>query len=339
MKYILIIFLSMIFCFSACTQKNNPREDNVVFTESDAVTSVDIGAGEAIGVDEENRIPLEDNFIFVRGGTFIMGDGSGEDNPPHEVTVSDFYISAYQITFKEWKAFTDDALQEFRWESAMMLNPFDGEAGFHEWQDDLPMFNITWLQAIKYCNWLSEKRGRRPVYKITMSGRELLSIEWDRSANGYRLPTEAEWEYAAIGGELSRGYMHSGSNNVDEVAWHWGNSNRSAQPVGRKKPNELGIYDMTGNVTEWCWDFYDIYYYYLESPKKDPVGPSIGNAPGLIDPEFFPRERDTIHVRVIRGGSFRFNPNWGRSSVRARNGWPYNWRDIDIGFRLVRNAD
>ena len=335
----------MIFCFSACTQKNNPREDNVVFTESDVFASGDIGEGEAAGIDEENRIPLEDNFIFVRGGTFIMGDGSGEDNPPHEVTVSDFYISPHQVTFKEWKVFTDDALQNFDWERAMLIEVKDPEMGRVEWQDDLPMFNITWLQAVKYCNWLSKKRGRRPVYKITMSGRDLLSIEWDRGANGYRLPTEAEWEYAAIGGEKSNNYMYAGSNNIDEVAWYRGNSGvtltlamygsvfeRMPHSVGQKKPNELGIYDMTGNVREWCWDFFDIYY--LGSPKKDPTGPSIGNFPSWH--EIFDREEDGLNSRVVRGGHWRSRE---ASSTRARSLWPYNWGAKEIGFRLVRNAD
>ena len=111
--------------------------------------------------------------------------------------------------------------------------------------------DVTWYDCLEYCNKRSSIEGLKPCYRI--NGKD---VAFDENADGYRLPTEGEWVFAAIGGRRSHGYTYSGSNNIDAVAHYGGNSN-SIQPVCTKKPNELGIYDMSGNVCEWCWDKYD----------------------------------------------------------------------------------
>ncbi len=176
-----------------------------------------------------------------------------------------------------------------------------------------------------YCNWLSEKEGKKAAYSYEGKGTEWKSwpsgwntetqnkIVCDFSANGYRLPTEAEWEYAAKGGVYKQAVAYAGSGAVDEVAWHWGNSGGSTHPVGQKKGNGYGLYDMSGNVWEWCWDWYGSYG---SSTQTDPRGPSSGGH------------------RVKRGGSWYSDPVYVRSSNRDINdpgsGGSY------LGFRVVR---
>ena len=165
------------------------------------------------------------------------GDGFDNERPVHTVTVSTFYIGKYEVT-------------QGLYESVMGANPseFKGD-------NNLPVENVTWYNAVSFCNKLSEKEGRQAVYTIDGT-----TVTADWSKNGYRLPTEAEWEYAAKGGNGSPGnYLYAGSNNVDDVAWYSGNSSNTPHVVGKAKPNGLGIYDMSGNVWEWCWDWYSDY--------------------------------------------------------------------------------
>ena len=162
--------------------------------------------------------------------------------------------------------------------------------------------------------------GTNPSY-FKCDGCPVENVSWEDAAEyarrvGGRLPTEAEWEYAARGGNKSRGYQYSGSNNLDEVGWYENNSGGETHPVGQKKPNELGLYDMTGNVGEWCSDRYDAEYY-KKSPQVDPQGPSSGTK------------------RVVRGGSCFLNVYYCRLADRNR-GNP-DGRDYDIGFRFVRD--
>ena len=171
-----------------------------------------------------------------------------------------------------------------------------------------PVEQITWYDSVLFCNVLSEREGLQKVY--IMNGRYVWA---DFSKNGYRLPTEAEWEYAALGGSLTRKYIYSGSDDIDQVAWHEGNSKDTTHVVGMKAPNELGLYDMSGNVQEWCWDFFG---YYRTEPLANPAGWSFGNN------------------RVKRGGSYDISAFYARSGSRVSLDPIYN--DCDTGFRLVR---
>jgi len=148
----------------------------------------------------------------------------------------DSYIGKYPTTFAEYDEFC---------ESTDRQKPSDEGWG----RDRRPVVNINWYDAVAYCNWKSEQEGLELCY----SGKPP-NITYNAEANGYHLPTSAEWQFAAKGGNKSKGYTYAGSNNPDEVAWHYGNSDGKTHPVGEKKPNELGIHDMSGNTWEWCND-------------------------------------------------------------------------------------
>ena len=190
----------------------------------------------------------------VKGGSFTMGGTEYYEKPAHSVTISSFKMSKYEVSVAEYKAFCNA--------SGRSMPP----APSWGWNDQHPMVNISFDEANAYCNWLSESTGKN-----------------------YRLPTEDEWEYAARGGKKSKGYTYAGSNDVDQVGWHNKNAGGQTQTCGSKKPNELGLYDMSGNVWEWCSDWYDASYY-SSSPSTNPQGPPSG----------------TVHV--LRGGSWSYLP-------------------------------
>lgn len=195
--------------------------------------------------------PIE--WVYVEGGSFLQGENqviispggdtvTGFTSPQRTVTLDDFYLSKYEITVKQFRAFCEQTGREMPEPPA--LDAY-GLPMNHRWQDEHPML-ATWDEANAFAQWA-----------------------------GGRLPTEAEWEYAAKGGKLSKGYRYSGSNNQREVGWVFENSDSSFHAVGLLKPNELGLYDMTGNVSEWVYDWYN--------PEKDhevstenPQGPSDG---------------------------------------------------------------
>ena len=232
-------------------------------------------------------------MVFVKGGTFQMG----EDKAAHRVTLSDFLIAKHPLTFEEYDAFCKAAGRKL---------PSDEGWG----RGKRPAIHVSWFDAIDYCDWRSQQEGLREVYQINQ---QQVSTNWQ--ANGYRLPTEAEWEYAARGGQKSQGFGYAGSNQVDEVAWYRGNSGGKTQPVGQKQANELGLYDLSGNVWEWCWDCHGDY---PSKASKDPKGPDTGSD------------------RVLRGGSWSFFPTHMRVSIRGHNTPSY--RDNYNGFRLARAA-
>jgi len=238
-------------------------------------------AAAAVSFSYIERLKILGNMVLIEGGTFRMGDAfeSGEsDTPLHPVTVSSFYLGKYEVTQKEWR-------------EVMGTNPsvFKG--------DDLPVEHMSWYDAVQYCNKLSVMKGLDPCY--TISG---TNVACDFSKNGYRLPTEAEWEFAAKGGIRSSGYRFAGSNSVDTVGWYSGNSGAQTHPVGRKKANELGLFDMTGNVREWCWDWFGLY---TSASQTDPVGASSGN--------------DRLgYDRLLRGGSFYDDEHSVRATYRDR---------------------
>jgi formylglycine-generating enzyme required for sulfatase activity len=173
--------------------------------------------------------------------------------------------------------------------------------------DTLPVENVSWYDAVIFCNKLSELEKLTPAY--TLNGR---TVTWNHQANGYRLPTEAEYEFAARGGTLSQKTLFAGSNTADEVAWYLGDSKNTTHPVGTKKPNELALSDMSGDVWEWCWDWYD------ESLAggTDPAGPKEGS------------------LRILRGGSWS-TPAQDLSVNHRSNAFPWD-QDASIGFRVAR---
>lgn len=178
-------------------------------------------------------------MIAIEGGSFTMGSyydpGGNNSKPPHTVTLSSFSMGKYEVTVAEYKAFCTAAGGKMAW------SPWEAN-------DNYPILDVGYSDADAYCNWLSETTGKN-----------------------YRLPTEAEWEYAAKGGQKSRGYTYSGSNVLDEVGWYEDNS-KQIQEVGRKKPNELGLYDMSGNAWEWCQDWYGKYTAEAQDNPRGPAG-------------------------------------------------------------------
>ncbi len=238
-------------------------------------------------------------MVRVEGGTFQRGSDNGEPDeaPVHQVTLSGFWIGTHEVTQAQYQAITGE-------------NPSNQSHGIGP---NHPVTEVSWVDAIKFCNALSVREGLTPVY--TLSG-SAVTADW--SANGYRLPTEAEWEFAARGGLQSRDHLYAGGDKINDVGWYRQNSNESAQPVGAKVPNELGLHDMSGNVWEWVWDYYGPY---TNAPKTDPRGPNTGSR------------------RVSRGGSWVYDPNRGRSTNRSAEGRHAPAPAArDLGFRVARNA-
>ena len=236
------------------------------------------------------------DMVLVEGGTYMMGDPNGDwDNEycievPHKVTLSSFYICKYEVT-------------EALWTAVMGSNPSKYPSG-----DNYPVEQVNWYDCQDFVEKLSELTGRH-----------------------FRLPTEAEWEYAARGGKRSRGYRYSGSYNLDEIGWHAGNAKSDSwrtfgdkKEVGTKKPNELGLYDMTGNVCEWCQDKLDTEYYH-HSPSINPQGP----------------DRSTYKDnRCFRGGSFCDEEKYDELKVYTRNtGMPPEEKYGHLGLRLAMSVN
>ena len=232
-------------------------------------------------------------MIKVNGDTFYMGAQNDNPNgynydeeaeafetPVHQVTLSDYYIGETEVTQELWLAIMG------KWPDSSFENQPNTAHGLG---NDFPVYYINWNDCQNFILALNKITGRT-----------------------FRLPTEAEWEYAARGGDMSNGYKYSGSNNIDDVAWYIFNSNITAHPVGQKSVNELEIYDMSGNVEEWCQDWYDDYN---DNNQINPTGPSCGSC------------------RILRGGSWLFDKNICRTSHRGI--LSPHFRFSEIGFRLV----
>jgi formylglycine-generating enzyme required for sulfatase activity len=240
-------------------------------------------------------------FALVEGGSYMMGAATAieeHEKPEHNVSVRSFYIARYEVTFDEYDRFCD---------STKRTKPSDMQWG----RGRRPAVIVSWLDAVDYCNWLSREQKLNPAYIIHDK-----DVKWLDTANGYRLPTEAEWEYAARGGKLSKGTRYAGADKPDNVAWYSANSSNQTQPVGTKQPNELGLYDMNGNVWEWVWDLYDTYYY-RRSPSDNPKGPEEGA------------------YRVTRGGAWYNKSDYVAVTTRQYN--TPDFRQNSVGFRIARN--
>jgi len=232
----------------------------------------------------------------IKPGRFWMGSGEGDkkaysdEKPRHEVTLTrGFAMGVHPVTQGLYKAVTGKNPSKFR-------------------GGDRPVETVSWYDAVRFCNALSERCGLQPTYQIGPGKKPKVSCDF--AARGFRLPTEAEWEYAARAGQ---DFKYAGSNNLDEVAWYKDNSGNETHPVGQKRPNAWGLYDMTGNVREWVWDWKGDY---PNKSQKDPYGPDFGGN------------------RVARGGS------WGRPLARLcraayRNRHHPGSRNSNLGFRLV----
>jgi len=268
---------------------------------------------------------VTEEMVWVEGGTFQMGknlgtaDGS-DSIPLRDVTLTGFYMSKYPVTQELYYTVMGNNPSRF------YSNPAEGE---NQWKR--PVENISWYNAIVFCNKLSIAEGLTPAYSI--SGSTDTSVwgtvpttsndsTWDAvvigiDSNGYRLPTEAQWEYAAKGGNQQApgwvGYTYSGSDTVDDVAWYASNSDNKTHEVGIKLSNKLGIYDMSGNVDEWCWDWHWGYWFLTQT---DPTGEDSGSH------------------RVLRGGGRYNSAEYTRSASRYYDS-PGS-RGHDSGFRLVR---
>ena len=263
--------------------------------------------------------------------TTVKAEGGSCTLNGQNVTLSSFWISPYEVTQKEFESLMAGNT------NGINANPsyFPDNPAAEEVQGRRPVENVRWYEAIVYCNLLSMKEGLTPCYTIKSStdpaawGTSPTSkdADWDGvtcnfNANGYRLPTEAEWEYAARGGQTgitdgSWNYDYSGSTKPDDVVWYTGNSDSKTHEVGIKQANALGLYDMSGNVFEWCWDRYGSSSGY-PGGTEDPAGPDTGSG------------------RVKRGGGWINDASQCTVSNRYVD-TPYYLNRLN-GFRLVRSA-
>jgi formylglycine-generating enzyme required for sulfatase activity len=255
----------------------------------------------------QSRFPAD--FVLIKGGTFSMGSPTqeperGTDETQHRVTISDFYIAQSEVTQREW--------------TALMGNNDSETKG-----DTLPMENVTWFDAVRFCNARSAREGLSLAYNI--SGETVI---WNRNAPGYRLPTEAEWEYACRAGTTTP--FNTGNYITDKEANcynNYGYNNNSSgrvigghrgktTPINSYQANAWGLFDMHGNVGEWCWDWYGEF---STTTQINPAGPETGT------------------LKVNRGGGWNDFPKHIRSAYRAAT--PLNNSSFNLGFRLVRTPE
>ena len=310
---VLLIVAVLVLGMSACGRSEQKEDTANMQNTEDEAENVTVSAS-----PEENEVSMMEipkSFVLIEGGTFQMGSPETEswrsdDETQHTVTVSNFYMSQYELTQEEY-------------EKVMGNNPsnFSGS--------DLPVDNISWLDAVSYCNARSESEGRKPVY--TIDGQ---NVSWDRSANGYRLPTEAEWEYACRAGTVTP-FSTETSISAEEANYYghypymiednyFSQGNLDTQPgeyrqttvaVNSFAPNAFGLYNTHGNVGEWVWDYYGEY---PKTEETDPAGPDSGT------------------LRVYRGGGWNDFAKNMRSAYRAT--LAQDKGSFNIGMRLVLNA-
>jgi len=235
-------------------------------------------------------------MVQIPGGRFLMGDKDEVDATPHEVVLGAFLMDKYLVTQEQYQKVT--GANPSRWKA-----------------DKNPVEQVRWSDAVTFCNKRSELEKLEPCY-------DLKTWTCNFEANGYRLPTEAEWEYASRAGSTTAYFFGDNTSKLGDYAWFAKNAGGHPRPVGQKQPNAWGLYDICGNVWEWCNDFYGVDYY-KEAPLENPRGPKTGEN------------------KVVRGGA------WKVSAESCRSGYRYNespgYADVcfgyDIyGFRCVRTA-
>lgn len=315
-RFFLVLLCGLLsLSLAACGKPQEPPTDPSVSSSVSPGTSSSLPSQSSAASSGEENQAVPEKFVLIEGGTFQMGSPETEawrsaDETLHTVTLSSFYMSRYEVTQQEYEAVTGE-------------NPsnFSGEG--------LPVENISWLDAVSYCNVLSKAEELAPVYQIDGQ-----NVSWDRSANGYRLPTEAEWEYACRAGTTTPFYIENspGAENTNFYGHYpymiednyFSQGNLEVQPgqyrqttikVGSFDPNPNGLYDMYGNVSEWVWDYYGEY---PTTEQTDPTGPESGV------------------LRVYRGGGWNDFAKNMRSAYRAT--MEQNKGSFNLGIRLVRNA-
>lgn len=305
---IFMLVVMMVFMASACGRDSNS------LNSGNETGSSSWAAGKQ-PEDQTESTDVPEGFIKIQGGTFQMGspeteDWRSDDETAHPVTVSDFYMGIYEVTQKEYQEITKKNPSNFK-------------------GDNLPIENLTWYEAVAYCNARSEKEGLEKVY--TVDGQ---NVTWNRSANGYRLPTEAEWEYACRGGtetpfntetsispEESNYFGHypylieENYFSQEKLDTEPGEYRETTVLVDSFSPNKWGLYNMHGNVGEWCWDYYGAY---ADGEQTDPAGAETGTR------------------RIYRGGGWNDFAKHIRSAYRASS--PADRSSASVGLRLVRNA-
>ena len=282
-RRIMFVLLSLAFCVPACARKDR------VPSETDT--------GQA-NARTELRPPSGGRMLLIPAGQFTMGDAQGRpDESPHTVYVSSFYMDRYPVS-------------QQLYEQLMRVNPSKRKG------KDYPVERTQWTEAVRFCNQCSEIEGLRPCY-------DLSTWECNFQADGYRLPTEAEWEYACRAGSTGKYFFGDDEDQLPRYAWFKPHSRGRPRPVGQKQPNLWGMYDMHGNVWQWCNDYYSDTYY-SESPRENPHGPQIGKK------------------RVLRGGAWNVTAEKCRAAYRFHE-FPV-FSDACFGsdsysFRRVRNAE
>lgn len=326
MKRVLEKSLLILLCvslFISCSKNQNKSE---TFTSEVPETATEIGSvenSEDLDLQQvqetvnenEKQDDYKPKMVFVEGGTFQLGS---DIDGYHDVTVSSFEMGKTEVTIGQY-------------------NTVIGETEFNKERGKYPKSGVNWFEAVIYCNKLSIKCGYEPCYSINgetnpfMWSSDIPSLTEDKgqvgdmtvwntvqcnfNANGYRLPTEAEWAFAAQGGNKTNHTKYSGSNNINEVGWTKKNAEKSFHEVAMKKPNELDIYDMSGNVWEWCWDRNGVY---ATEPEFNPTGANKGS-----------------WHRVRRGGGWGTPDSY--SEITYSSSDSPDVQSLYIGFRLCRS--
>lgn len=335
-KKMLFIFCMLIALFFLYNCDDAAPEDSLTESTTETPESTEPpGSTDAYGLV---IVPATIGYYMGWDGTDVT-DGYDNEDPIHTVELAEFYISKYEVTFALW-----NEVKSWAENNGYLFDNDGWQGGSTEddypygYTDQHPVTSISWRDCIAWCNAYSEKEGITPVYftndsknfyyKNSNNGIEINNDCVDWNGNGFRLPTEAEWEHAARYIDVinvSSGAYHSGYNlesNIELCAWYSGNTTSSTHPVGQKESNSLGLYDMTGNVWEWCWDEYADY---SEDFSENPRGPNttIPSANGY-------------YYRVHRGGSWHLDAVYCRTTSRGFSGRGSTSTEIYTGFRVAR---